>query len=147
MINKKKKKERIRKNMSSQQQTGQKKIIYCKNGCGAQIKFSKYHRTENQGWIPLNTDGTTHECPMKEWNKKQQKQQKQQPQQQQQPVANQLTMGNKNIIIEAQLAVLADKVAQLSAKIDSMTAKLDALINNQNQRSNIRNAELRTAVY
>jgi hypothetical protein len=130
----------------SQQQTPQKKQVFCRT-CQAPIKFSKYHRTENQGWIPLNMDGTTHECPMKEWNKKQ-KQHQQQPQQQQQPVANQLTMGNKNMIIEAQIAVLADNVAQLSAKIDSMTAKLDALINSQNQRSSSnKNAELRTAVY
>src|SRR5215218_4792892 len=114
--------------MSSSQQQTQKKIIYCKNGCGAQIKFSKYHRTENQGWIPLNMDGTTHECPMSEWNKKQKQQQQQQlqkqPQPQQQPVANQLTMQNKEMLLEGQIAKLAETVEILEARIAEQTEEI-----------------------
>jgi hypothetical protein len=53
----------------SQQKPQQKKIMYCMHGCGTEIKFSKYHRTENDGWIPLNMHGTVQECLAKKWNK------------------------------------------------------------------------------
>jgi hypothetical protein len=110
-----------------QQQQRQKTPILCR-GCGAQIRFSKYHRTENQGWIPLNTDGSYHECPMKQRNQPQEQQEQQPQSQPQPPVASQLTMGNMDMLITSQIATLAENVSELTAKVDAMMMKIDSLI-------------------
>jgi hypothetical protein len=119
---------RREKGMSSSQQQlpKPKKQIFCQT-CGVQIRFSKEHRTDNGGWVPLLLDGTPHNCPNKKYNRKQQQQQHPQLQQQQ-PVANQLTMGNTDMLIASQIATLAENVSELTAKVDAMIMKIDSLI-------------------
>jgi hypothetical protein len=126
---------------SSQQQLPKpKKQIFCQT-CGVQIRFSKEHRTDNGGWVPLLLDGTPHNCPNKKYNQKQQQYQQQpQPQQQQQqqpPVASQLTMGNTDKLIASQIATLAENVSELTAKVDAMMMKLDALITHRTKEATI----------
>jgi len=53
-------------------------LSYCRNGCGVQIKFDPYRKSQSGKMIPLEAhSGEPHQCPKSQYNQQKQQQQQQ----------------------------------------------------------------------
>lgn len=51
-----------------------KKVVYCRKGCGGRLKFDKNVHSPSGKLVPLNLDGSKHECPLDPYNGKEKRQ-------------------------------------------------------------------------
>lgn len=101
-----------------------KKAVYCRKGCGRQLQFDKNVRSASGKLVPLNLDGSKHECPLDPYNAKEKRQ-----------AAASIEDSDLNLILMARQYI--DKVnGQLDEnKLELVVSNKSALTENQSSPS------------